>query len=317
MQLNDLRAFVLTVELGNVTRAAARMNRVQSAVSQAIGRLQKEFGVELILRGQTGMHPTTAGEHLAKSGQIILDMVDRLDRDVRSYRSSGEHPNAGQLVGTLELGMATSLTPILLSRMLRALSTAEPRLRVHVKEGLNAELVRQVVEHRLDLGIVWLPAAAEGLEIKPLGTTPLALITRANHPLARGPSVRISDLASQPFISFSKGTVGRSWVEGTCIGAGFVPDIRIEVEHLSEAKAFVEAGVGVTLLPPGSVRLERKSGMVSVIPLAGATFQPTFGYAWAPNWQSPAADAARAAIGLLDRAFEKRREEAATTLPTS
>ncbi len=93
MELRDLRAFSVTVELGGVTRAARRLHLVQSAVSQAIRRLEQELGVALLERRPGGVQPTDAGRALASHAELILNSVARARRDAAEF--------AGLQTGTL------------------------------------------------------------------------------------------------------------------------------------------------------------------------------------------------------------------------
>lgn len=86
MELRDLRAFAAVVDLGGMTRAARRLHVVQSAVSQAVKRLEQEYGLQLLERRSDGVRPTAAGEEMRRHARRILDSVARLEADMASYR---------------------------------------------------------------------------------------------------------------------------------------------------------------------------------------------------------------------------------------
>ncbi len=301
MQVNDLRAFVLTVELGSVTRAASRLSRVQSAVSQAIGRLQKEFGVVLLVRGSSGMEPTPAGLELARQGKVILGLIERVERDIAAYRDTGVD-NGGELAGTVELGIATALTPTLLSWLLRAVRARFPRITVRAREDINAEITTLVSEGRLNLGVVWLPVRAEGLVSRRLGSSGLVAVLPADHPCSDINPLPLARLSDDAWISFPEGNPLRRWLEQSCAQVGFAPNVRYEVHTLSEAKAFVESGVGVTLLTRSSISLGAVSGKLRVLPLEPPG-SANFGYIATAAGRSAVTDAV---IALLEEAFGDR-----------
>ena len=308
MQVNDLRAFVAVVEVGSVTRAAARLNRAQSAVSQALSRLQNELGAVLINRTPEGMRPTPAGIELAARATMIIDLLERTERDMAAFRNNGDGSSAGSVVGTVELGIVTSLTPPLLGQLLRTTRERAPGITVHGHEGLNQEIVARVTEHRFDLGIVWLPVAKGGLASHPLGTTNLVAVLPCSHPAATTDPLPLSRLADDDWVSFPPGNPARRWIENSCARVGFAPNVRFDVHTLNEAKALVQAGLGVTLLPEASVRLEAASGVVRAVPIEGVGFHAAFGYVAYEHSDN----AARATvIGLLEQSFTSRREQRA------
>jgi DNA-binding transcriptional LysR family regulator len=304
MQVNDLRAFVVVVELGSVTRAAARLDRVQSAVSQALSRLQKDLGVVLLTRTPEGMRPTPAGLELAARASVILDLIERTERDIAAFPSNGNGSPAGSMVGTVELGIAASLTPPLLGQLLRTIREREPGITVHAHEGLNQELVTLVSEHRLDLGIVWLPVAKGDLTSHPLGTTNLVAVLPPGHHAATTDPLPLGRLADDAWVSFPPGNPARRWIENSCARVGFAPNVRFDVHTLNEAKALVQAGVGVTLLPEPSVRLEASSGVVRAVAIEGVGFHAAFGYVAHAHSDNPARGAV---IDLLEGTFTSSR----------
>lgn len=302
MQVNDLRAFVLTVELGSVTRAAARMNRVQSAVSQALSRLQKEFGVVLLVRGPSGMEPTPAGRELARQGKVILGLIERAERDIAAF-GENEHREDDKLTGTVELGIVSLLTPTVLGWLLRAVRARYPRITIRAHENINAETATLVSEGRLHLGLVWLPVRAEGLISHRLGASGLVAVLPADHPCSDMKPLPLARLSDDAWISFPQGNPARRWLEQSCAQVGFAPDVRHEVRTLSEAIAFVESGVGVTLLTRSSISLEGASGRLRVLPLADAPAAVSFGYIATATGRDAVTDAV---IALLEEAFGDR-----------
>jgi DNA-binding transcriptional LysR family regulator len=71
MDLSDLRIFTAVVREGGVTRAAEKLNRVQSNVTTRIRQLEEDLGVDLFLREGKRLH-------LAPAGQLLLGYADRL-----------------------------------------------------------------------------------------------------------------------------------------------------------------------------------------------------------------------------------------------
>jgi DNA-binding transcriptional LysR family regulator len=62
LDLDCVRAFLATADLRSFTRAAASLNRTQSAVSMQMKRLEEQLGVSLLRRSKSGVDLTLAGE---------------------------------------------------------------------------------------------------------------------------------------------------------------------------------------------------------------------------------------------------------------
>ena len=89
MDLRELRAFVAVVEEGGVSAAARRLHLSQPALSQTIRVLERELGVELLVRTSTGTSPTAAGRTLLEEATAVLARVDRLTEAVMVHVAPG------------------------------------------------------------------------------------------------------------------------------------------------------------------------------------------------------------------------------------
>ena len=101
MELRQLRAFVQVTHAGTFTRAAEELHLAQSAVSQAVGRLEAELGFELLRRTSRGVELTEAGEVVFERAREIVAGADAIRSDLAALR--------GLLEGTVALG--TMLPP--------------------------------------------------------------------------------------------------------------------------------------------------------------------------------------------------------------
>jgi Bacterial regulatory helix-turn-helix protein, lysR family len=119
VELRDLRAFATTVEVGAITRAADRLHLVQSAVSQAVKRLERELGVVLLERRPDGARPTEAGALFAEHARLIVNAAAHAKRDMNAF---------GELArGTVRVGVLYAAVPTILAPLLRAAGAGLPR----------------------------------------------------------------------------------------------------------------------------------------------------------------------------------------------
>jgi DNA-binding transcriptional LysR family regulator len=123
LDLNLLRAFVVTAEAGSVTAAAGRLYLTQSAVSAALKRLTEAVGAPLFTRAGRGIMLTARGQKLLRIAAPHLDAL------VDAALSPAEF-DARTSERTVRLGLADVIEAWLLPPLLRALAGAAPRMRL-------------------------------------------------------------------------------------------------------------------------------------------------------------------------------------------
>lgn len=270
MELRDLEAFVACIDLGSMTRAAERNHVVQSAVSQAVSRLERACGVRLLERQRGGVRPTEAGEALAVHARGLLNAMERAREDMQAF--------AGLEKGTIRLGVLHTATPLVLAPLLRALRAQHPGLRLHAEEATAAELADGLTTGTLDVGVLFLPASLRSLHVVPLAPVQLVVIGGDGARLGPGP-VELATLRHAAWVAFPPDNPGRRWLDQSCAAAGFTPSIAAEIGTLAQLKDFVAAGVGLGMVPAGSAEADRAAGLLASAPFSPAT-NVSLGYAY-------------------------------------
>jgi DNA-binding transcriptional LysR family regulator len=258
MELRDLRAFAAVLELRGMTRAARRLHVVQSAVSQAVKRLEQEYGLQLLERRSDGVHPTPAGEEFGRHAERILDNVARLEEDMASYR--------GHAKGVVNVGVVSTLAARLAAPLVRAVDEELPDVTLRINEGIAGELLESLRLGRLDVVAVVSPVDAEEMQLVPTGELALCFVLRPDHRLADRSEIAFADVAGEPWISFPKSNPARRWLDDNSRKAGFRPIIAAEIETFTQMKAFVEAGHGIALAPSDFVAHEIALGLLVAVP---------------------------------------------------
>ena len=259
MELRDLRAFVTVVDLAGMTRAAERLHVVQSAVSQAVRRLERELDLVLLERRPDGVRPTEAGEAMARHARVILNSVARAHDDMAAFHLLEK--------GRIQLGIVHTAVPLVLSPLMTKIAAAYPGLHLRVREGRLDELADLLVTRTLDLAVTFLPVDLPALDVHPMGRIELSIVVAANDELAGRKSVSMRTLKRAKWVSFPPDHPGREWLEVACADAGFAPADVIEVDTLAHLKTFVETAAGIALLPRQACGLEERLGTLVTIPL--------------------------------------------------
>jgi LysR family transcriptional regulator of gallate degradation len=91
ISLRHLKSALYVAEYKNVTRAADKLNRSQTAITKAISELESTLGTKLFDRASTGMTPTVYGEALAHRVQLAVDEFGKAGQAYQEFKPAGRH----------------------------------------------------------------------------------------------------------------------------------------------------------------------------------------------------------------------------------
>lgn len=267
---------------GNVTRTAELLGVPQPTVSRRLAALGQALGAPLTVPDGRGVRLTRAAELLADAAERALPVVDA---GVRLAREEIEPASGRVVLGFLHL-LGRSLVPELLRRYREQATTA----RFSLVQGSLQDMVDRLVSGELDLALLAPVVDDERLETVVLDRQPIHLSVPAGHRLAGRRSVRVAELADEPFVLLEPGYGLRRITDDLCAAAGFTPKVAFEGQESDTVRGLVGAGLGVALLPrfePGS------PAGVAEVPLNPPVHR-TIGLAWrAGEPLSPAVQAFR------------------------
>ena len=240
MELRQLRAFVHVTHAGTFTRAAEELHVAQSAVSQAVGKLEAELGFELLRRTSRGVELTEAGEAVFERAREIVAGADAIRSDLAALR--------GLLEGTVALGTMLPPGPIDLPGLLATFHSAHPGITVRVREGSAPDILAGVRRDELDVAFTGIEpdALEDGLAGERMLGEELLLITPPGHrPLA------LEELSGVPFVGYRRGSALRETVDRALRPAE--PQIVVETDELTSVREIVARGLGVSIVPRSTV----------------------------------------------------------------
>jgi len=258
MELADLRTFVAVIEETSFTRAAARLNRTQPAVSFAIRRLESATGARLLSRNRSSVALTPEGERLVTYARRMLVMHDQARTAIVNLREIG--PNG------LVIGANDSLIGVLLP-FIEAFRRKRPDARVDLKRTRCRDVPGLVLNGDLDIGLTMVKPEAGDLKAILIAHDQLVVVVPAGHAFARRLFVRLCDVATQTLIAHNEPSPDRTRVVGLLEGAGVGHRIALGVPTLDALKRAVEAGMGITVMPRRCVSSELQQRRLVAIPL--------------------------------------------------
>ncbi|WP_459617068.1 LysR family transcriptional regulator [Bordetella sp. 2513F-2] len=240
MELRQLRYFAKVAECGSISRAAAELGMVTSALSQQISRLESELATRLLTRTATGAAPTDAGLAFLRQAQLALRHADDAVRAAKSSRLSGH----------VSVGLPPTTASVLALPFMQAMRERYPDVRVRLVESLSGHLGTMLNARQLDLAIVFQTEAARRWSILPLLEERLFLIARADLPgLPPAGAVRLREAVALPLLMPSRSHGLRNLVDGACARLRIEPNVAAEVDGLRVLMELVRAGHGATVQP--------------------------------------------------------------------
>jgi DNA-binding transcriptional LysR family regulator len=249
MELHQLAYFVAVAEERSFTRGAARVHVVQSAVSAAIGRLERELGGALFDRAGRRIALTDAGAALLPAARAALAAAQAA-RDVVDEVHGG-------LRGIVTVGTMLSTGPVDLAGVLGHFHAQHPEVLVRLRQapGGSGEHVQALRDGTLDLALVGLAARPPpGIHVTPLAREKIRLVCNRDHALARRRTVTRGQLAEETFVDFPSGFGVRGIVDDAFAELGIQRAVSFEVSSYDAVAGLVRNGLGVAFLPASGAR---------------------------------------------------------------
>ncbi len=257
MDAGDLKVFEAVARLGGMNRAATELNTVQSNVTARIRALEADIGSVLLERHSRGVSLTAAGRRLLP----YADKIARLLTDARRATLDDGQPRGQLTIGSLETTAALRLTPLL-----TRYAGDNPQVDLVLRTGTTCELVRDVLEQRVEGAFVCGPVAHADLDERTMFREELVVLT--------APGVASLDAVFRTgevrLVVLRAGCSYRQMLEVMLVRRGIVVQRQLEFGTLEAIFGCVSAGLGITLLPRALVGSVCEAGRVAMHRLSPA-----------------------------------------------
>ena len=250
LNLNRLKMLCEVVQRGSFSGAAEALSYTQSAVSQAIARLEAETGTTLVIRDRGGVRPTAAGATLVDHADAIFGRVQAAEDELAAV--------LGLRGGRLRVASFPSAGATLMPIALATFRARHPDVALTLAEGEPQEIAPRLRGGEFDLALLFTFGAGRtdrrerpgsGLRTVTLLEDPMQLALPREHPLAGAERLTLADLRDEDWVQTSEPSPCARHVVRSCLAAGFEPQVTFESDDYDTVQGLVAAGVGVALIP--------------------------------------------------------------------
>jgi DNA-binding transcriptional LysR family regulator len=251
MDLSQLEVFLAVAREGRFSRAAEKLYRTQSAVSQTIHKLEAEVGESLLDRSSRDGMLTDAGRVLQEYAERMLNLRTNAQEALVELRSLHK--------GKLAIS-ANEFTALYLLPILAEYRRLHPMIRITVHRELGSRIPDDVLQHNSELGVLTYDPQEQHLCSTVVYEDELIFAVPPSHPLAGARQVSIRQLGAESFVAHIVPSPYREKVIQAFKRHKTPLHMDIELPTLQAIKRFVAMGNGVAFLPEISVENELARG---------------------------------------------------------
>ncbi len=262
MQVESLKVFCDLAETESFTKAAQINNVTQSAVSQQISSLERQFKSLLIERSKKKFRLTREGQVLYEYSKQIIQSYDSLHNRLQEIKDI--------ISGTIRLATIYSIGLHDLPPYLKKFLKLFPTVNVHVEYRRANQVYEDVLSNVVDLGLVAYPTKDAKLELVPLRKDVLVLICHPQHHLAKHRSVKLSQLSGEKFVSFEPDIPTRKAIDRILKEHNVTVQTVMEFDNIETVKRAVEIEAGVSIVPQATILQEVNKQTLAELRIEGA-----------------------------------------------
>lgn len=290
----QLRAFLAVARHKNFTNAAEALNVTQPALSRSVQLLEGRLGVRLIERTPKSFQLTRFGHAVFDRAMAIERHSNQIFSEINALQTGAE--------GKISLGAGPSSIGIL-APAISTFQKARPNLQLHVQINSMEKNYQALLDGDLDVICTALNfpdhrrlVTEEFVEVENI------ILASADHELAGSTPIRVSDLATYPWVFFSDDTMGYQRVAGFFAANNVSPPVAaVECNALDAIFKLLKSGPYLASVPSVVLPDARRAGL-DRLETEGAFWNIAVGIAYLRSANPPPAITA---LGLaLRRHFE-------------
>lgn len=264
MQIESLKVFCDLVETQSFTKAALINGVTQSAVSQQMTALERQFNAALIQRSKRKFSLTREGETLYENSKIIIQTYDSLRHRIQEIQNI--------VSGTVKVVTIYSIGLHELPPYLKKFLKKHPTVNVSVEYRRATQLYDDIISGMADIGLVAYPQKDSRLQVTSLREDLLVLICHPQHPLAGKTKLKLENIGGQKFIGFEPDIPTRRAIDKILRDRNVEVDHVMEFDNIETVKRAVEIDAGISIVPRSTVAQEATKKTIAIVEIEDEKF---------------------------------------------
>jgi DNA-binding transcriptional LysR family regulator len=243
--LMNMRLFLTVVEQGSLTKGAESMNLALASVSERISGMESSLGAQLLERNRRGVTTTAAGDALIRHARLILDQVEQMRGEMRSYGTG--------LKGSIRLLSNTAGLADFLPRQLGRFLITYPDLSIDLHEWPSSEIAVAIAERRADLGVVSENSYLAELQSQVIAQDQVVVVVSETHRISNQRSIAFADVVGEPFVGLADAAL-EVYLGERAARLGRQIHYRIQLKRIEHIAMMVKSGIGIAILSEASAK---------------------------------------------------------------
>lgn len=265
-----MEVFVAIAASENVSRAAEVLSLSQSAASAALAELEKQFDQQLFDRAGRRLRLNEQGRLLLPHAVDLLDRGREIEALLRGERG----------LGSLRVGATLTIGNYLLPLIVSDFLQRHPQSGVRLRVANTAVIAAMLHRYEIDLGLIEGRTYDAELETRHWVDDELVVFCVPSHPFAGRATVRLAELADQPWILRERGSGTRETFEQALQQLGLLLAPRLELEHTEAIKRAVESGLGLSCMSRLALRDAFRRGSLVALETPELDLRREFRFVW-------------------------------------
>jgi len=236
VSLQKYTALLKTVELGNISRAAEQLGYTQSAVSRMIADLEKEWDIEVLRRGRSGVEVTSAGRQLLPVLRAIAADCTELEYTVGELHD--------MQTGLIRIGTFDTVANMWMPELLATFGREYPNIEFDLFNSERyGEIEDWIRQGKVDCGFVCMPTVND-LRTWFLKRDMLVAALPPDHPMAAEPVFPVAKLEGESVIKLKVDHEICRFLDQLAAP----PELRYGVSSDHAILSMVEHGLGISIM---------------------------------------------------------------------
>ena len=285
LDLRSLEIFRTVAVEGSVTKAAMKLNRVQSNISTRIKQLEQHLKKNLFFRRNRGLT-------LTPDGHLLLSYAERL---LQLSMEASEALNEGKPRGVFRIGTMESTAAARLPEILSRYHQLYPDVEIELETDTAGGLMDRLLNYDVEIAFAAEPVSFETISTQAVFEEELVLVAPQSFP----PLENTSEISGKTVVAFGTGCAYRRYLEEWLLESGIVPGGVIAMGSYLAILACVSAGTGFAIVPQCVLDTVSSKGRFRLYPLPNKVARIKTLLAWRSDYKSVKLDALKDLLPIL------------------